>query len=174
MSQQQEEWRDIRGFEGRYEVSNVGRVRRLNPHIGRGPYRYFVCSPVHKGYVRVQLSPPRGKGRLYPVHRLVLAAFVGPMPDGMTVNHKNGIKHDNRVENLEYMTIADNLRHSFRVLGRRVGYGETHSQSKLTDEAVRHIRSLPPVRSSVLARTYGVGVGTINDIRRRVIWKHVV
>lgn len=102
-----EEWRDIKGFEGLYQVSSLGRVKSLK--FGRER----ILTPVKtiNGYLRVGLNKD-GKRDFYTIHRLVANAFI-PNPNNLeTVNHINEIKTDNRVSNLEWMTMRDNKAYS--------------------------------------------------------------
>lgn len=110
-------WKAIPGFEGKYEVSNLGRVRAI-PHRVRGMHksgtRFMRVSPgrilrpgrYKSGHVSVAIG--RGNNRL--VHQLVLEAFVGPCPEGCEVLHLNGVPNDNRLENLKYGTRSENLK----------------------------------------------------------------
>ena len=99
-------WRDIKGYEGLYQVSNCGRVR--SSYKGG---RILKPNLSFYGYWRVQLWRG-GKGRSIYVHRLVAQAFI-PNPDGKPqINHINGIKTDNRVENLEWCTNMENQLHA--------------------------------------------------------------
>lgn len=121
-----EEWRDVKGYEGAYQVSNLGRVRSLDRVIIK-PNRWGGNTKTTKrgivlklrkctnDYITVNLRPGT-KSHL--VHRLVAAAFI----DGDTslnVNHKNGIRDDNRVGNLEWLSYSDNHKHSYRCLSRK-------------------------------------------------------
>jgi hypothetical protein len=99
-----EEWRPVVGYEGLYEVSNLGRVQRGD--------RLRKLSPNDYGYIVVQLWRD-GQYRQFLVHVLVAAAFLGPCPDGYEVNHKHGDKADNRASELEYMTRSDNNKHAY-------------------------------------------------------------
>ena len=97
------EWRTVKGYP-EYQVNNKGRVKRgrlLREYVGK------------IGYASVTLCN-NGERKTHWVHALVAAAFIGPRPERLHVNHKNGIKADNRVENLEYVTCAENHRHAFR------------------------------------------------------------
>lgn len=103
-----EEWRPVVDWEERYEVSNLGRVRRL----ATGRIMRFARHVA--GYSNVGLSPGVNTRT---VHRLVGEAFLGPRPSGHQINHKNGDKTDNRLENLEYVTPSENVRHSLARTG---------------------------------------------------------
>lgn len=106
-----EVWREIEGFEGIYDVSNHGRVRRHYGAWNNKPY-VKVLKPWPKGpkgHLAVGLALGRGRERsVRLVHRLVLAAFVGSCPDGMEVRHLDGNPGNNTVENLAYGTHSEN------------------------------------------------------------------
>lgn len=106
-----EVWRPVRGFEGFYEVSNYGRVRRVCAGVATWPGRILRPFIHTKGCVRVSLSVNCVVVRKY-VHVLVADAFLGECPPGLEVNHKNTIKTDNRPENLEYITHRQNTTHA--------------------------------------------------------------
>ena len=134
-----EEWHAIDGYDGGYEVSSFGRVRSrvrswVNPKV-------MSPSADGDGYPQLMLVAYRGVGRrrTVKVHRLVAAVFLGPIPPGMTVNHKDGNRRNNRVDNLELCTNAENVYHSIDMLDRR--YDGTHNPAaKLTEEQVVTIR----------------------------------
>lgn len=102
-----EEWRIIKETGGRYSVSNQGRVRSNITH--------FILKPIEiaKGYVKVNLYLENGQRYSRLVHRLVATEFIPNPENKPEVNHKNGIKHDNRVENLEWVTGEENKRHAY-------------------------------------------------------------
>src|SRR5574343_443937 len=97
-----EVWRVCASFPN-YEVSDLGRVRRCTPGVNTHVGRIIVGYHDFNGYRCVLLQREAGRST-QKVHRLVVEAFVGPIPDGMQVNHKNGIKDDNRACNLEIAT----------------------------------------------------------------------
>lgn len=132
-----EKWVEISGHPG-YEISDAGRVRTKSRdvRIGNGATRrqegkilsqWLQSGP---GYPQVQLS---GKRRVA-VHRLVAGAFLQGYASGMVVNHKNGVKTDNRAENLEWVSQAENNRHAHEVLGVpgscKGKFSEKHPTSK--------------------------------------------
>lgn len=107
------EWRPVVGFEGKYEVSRCGRIRNaksekvLSMAINTCGYD---CPTLYKD----------GKKYAVRAHRAVIKAFLGDIPEHLEVNHKNGIKTDNRLENLELITHKENLFHKYRVLKQRM------------------------------------------------------
>jgi len=112
-------WCDIRGLEGRYQVSSDGYVRSLPDIDARGRFmlgRILRASLSDKGYPRVVLD-----GQTHRVHRLVARAFLPNLAGLPQVNHKNGVKTDNRAANLEWCDNAANQEHRHRVLGQPGG-----------------------------------------------------
>lgn len=160
-----EEWRPVVGYEGWYSVSNLGRVRRDGGKIlkvgNRGGYTYFVASK-------------EAKTKHLTVHIAVASAFIGERRAGMQINHKNGIKNDNRPSNLEWVTPKENIAHSIAVLGnsRR---GEKSGHAKLTAGAVVDIRNWSQLGESVknIAEKLGVHTNTIYCVLNSRTWKHV-
>lgn len=112
---EKEEWKDIYGYENKYQISNIGRVRSLEYHNAKGVRRIGILKPSidGKGYLRCALS----KNNIlttFKVHRLVAGHFI-PNPSNLPqVNHKNGIKTDNRVENLEWCDNSTNQIHAYK------------------------------------------------------------
>lgn len=101
-----ETWAPVAGYEGWYEVSDLGRVRRVGAP---------QCRRLHSqagGYVSVRLGRPGTDKKTLQVHVLVAKAFLGPRPAGRQVNHKDANKHNPRLDNLEYVTPARNREHA--------------------------------------------------------------
>lgn len=110
-------WKDIPGYEGKYQVSDLGNVRTLNyNHTGEVKVLKFLITRT--GYCRVALYK-NGKTRYFLVHRVVWFTFKGPIPKGLQINHLNEIKTDNRLENLEVCTPKHNTNYGTR--GERAG-----------------------------------------------------
>lgn len=162
-------WVDIPGLDGKFRVSDDGQVMSMNYAKKKIPG--LLKLRLTRGYQIVQLS----HRRMYTVHRLVMLAFVGERPDGAHINHKNGIKTDNRLENLEYCTPSENQKHSFR-MGLQDNHGINHSQAKLNDDKIREIRKM--VRSgfsqSEVARKMSVCPSTVSLVKSGKRWAHVV
>ena len=117
-------WKDITGYEGLYQVSNMGRVRSTNRTItlANGRERTLPSKVLRpgeqKGYLHVCLSS-RGVETSYLVHRLVAASFLGPIPNGMEVDHINEDHKDNRVSNLQFLSRTENASRSTRGIFRK-------------------------------------------------------
>ncbi len=152
-----ENWKTVRDFEDCYEVSDMGRVRR----VGSG-----VLNPFSRaGYLAVSLKD-RGRRTTRAVHTMVLDAFVGPRPEGLQGAHLNGDKADNCAENLQWATQIENEGHK-RAHGT-LATGEKAHRAKLTNaqaEVIREIAALG-VRQSRIALLAGVSDDCVSKIVR--------
>ncbi len=128
-------WRAIFGYEGHYEVSNLGRVKSLKNYHGFMPGRILRISPEGGGYLKVTLSL-RSVLRTYKIHQLVAGAFVyGPCQPGQEVNHKDGWKTNNRDWNLEWSTKKLNMEHA--AANGLTPRGDRHGLRKWKNAAAR-------------------------------------
>lgn len=173
---EKEEWRDVPGYEGYYQVSNMGQVKSFHIREGKQERILKFCL-VGCGYLAVSLCKSGSQKRKY-IHALVLSAFTGERPEKSTCNHINGNKHDNCLKNLEYCTQAENNLHSFRVLKRLpvINRGEKSGISKLTNDNVRSIRDLyssGKYTMKDLEKIFNVSDSTILNIIHRKTWGHV-
>lgn len=121
-----EEWRDVVGYEGLYQVSNLGRVRRM--HSGRRDLPPTVLKPRKistsrrkTNYLSVNLCR-ESKVRSYQVHRLVAQAFIPNPENKPQVNHIDGDPSNNNVKNLEWCTQKENIRHAFYKIHGSIGF----------------------------------------------------
>lgn len=132
----QEIWKDVKGYEGLYQVSSLGRVKSLSREVkGRGASKRFIPERILKpnnnghGYENVILSKNgkiKGKG----VHRLVAEAFIPNPNNKKEVNHIDGIKDENYIENLEWVTRKENSRHAHENGFVKISKGANHYKSK--------------------------------------------
>lgn len=169
-----EVWRAVVGYEGAYEVSDAGRVRRVN-NLRRRKSSYLLKQGKCKKYRSVALYGEDGR-KMQRVHVLVAAAFLGAKPSPLSeVNHINLVKSDNRASNLEYLSHAENMKHAHRN-GRGGGIkGEGSPHTKFKAKDVRAIRKAAAsgVRRSALALQYAVSLDCIHGIVSRRRWKHI-
>jgi hypothetical protein len=140
-----ENWKPVVGWEGVYSVSDAGRVRYEEDRGGRHRVRrgdMVAQATGTDGYLILSLARVgEREGRVTrPVHALVAEAFLGPRPAGAQVNHLNGCKTDNAVENLEWTSPGENIRHSIERLGRDLR-GVRSASAKLAEEQVLDLRA---------------------------------
>jgi hypothetical protein len=176
-----EQWKPIAGYEGRYEVSSLGRVRSLSQVIestrAGKPFRRKHAGKVlaprvnRWGYQQIHLG---GGTKTPSVHSLVATAFHGPKPTPQhQVNHINGVKTDNRADNLEWLSNSENMAHAFRTgLGR---HGERAGNTRLTSAQVIELRTRRSSGEtlSALASEYEMSVSGVHAIAHGKNWKHL-
>jgi len=182
MNTEQEMWKDIPEFEGRYAISNMGRAKSLERDV---PYAtiylqhrsecILALSFTDDGYPRINLYQERSKHFVRKIHQLVLEAFVGPCPEGMEARHLNGNKLDNRLANLTWGTRLENMRDRKEQGGYDLR-GEKHPSNKLTDKQVIEIRKMHAsgkLTHRAIANKYNVCRSTITCILRGKTWSHI-
>lgn len=178
-------WKDVVGFEGLYQISDCGQLKTFN-WKNTGQTRIMKPATNKKGYLMTVLVKNK-KNKSVILHRLVAQAFIPNPENKPTINHKNCIKTDNRVENLEWNTHKENTAHAIQnglfvfmtpealanIPPRR---GELNGNSLLTVDDVLEIRrsfKKRIVTREILAAKYGVSACTIKDVVTRKSWKHI-
>lgn len=167
-----EKWAPIHDHEGIYEVSNMGRVRRLTPEHNTYVGRILRGSPCLHGY-RIVCLCRYGVRSYRKVHVLVARAFCERPKGKNFVNHKNGIKADCRSTNLEWCTSAENIQHAIRTGLMKPVRGEQNGNALLTRQQVEEVRrryAAGGVTQTALGEEFGVNHRTIHAIVRRVNW----
>lgn len=178
-----EVWKSIEELNGFYEVSNLGRFRSVDRIIlqKRGS-TYRLAGRIIKLGLSVhgyQCFNPflNKKSKSYLSHRLVAKYFVENNENKPHVNHKNGIKTDNRAENLEWVTRSENMLHSYSVLKRTITNvtGILNPRSKLNEEQVLDIRYKYSQNMPIylISKELKIPVSTISNICRRKTWIHI-
>lgn len=186
-----EVWRDIPDCDGRYQISDHGRVRVMFKSKSLKPGQ-ILKGHTTNGYHYTHLSK-NGKRIHVSTHRLVLLTFqpVEGWQD-LDVNHKNGVRNDNRLENLEWLSHLENIRYSMHVLKTFKGFrpsdtpkapyilkghkkGEAQKAAKLDADKVREIRRLcdTGMKQCDIAAMFGVSNSVIGQIKKRTAWAHV-
>lgn len=172
----EEIWRDIKDYEGRYQVSNLGRVKSLSRYVAcgkKGHGKRLVHerllrpgSYCKSGHVSVVLgSGENGK----PVHKLVMEAFVGIRPDNHDICHNDGNPQNNTLENLRYDTRSSNNIDTFK-------HGRSMGCSKLNKQKVKEIKNLifnEKVSQAEVARRFDVSTSAIQSIYKGKTYKWV-
>lgn len=173
-------WKHARDYENLYEVSSTGLIRTIPREIIRSNGRKYtvkrrVLKPAKDGcgYLRVGLSK-NGKLFTEKVHRLVAKTFL--VADySLEVNHKNGIKTENNIENLEFVTRSQNQLHAFKT-GLQTGKkGELNSSAKIDDIKALTIKTLicSGWKLIDISRELAVSIHIVKDISRGKTWSHI-
>lgn len=176
-----EEWRDIVGYEGLYQVSNLGRVKSLERLVAspRGLIEHIITErilsiKVHKfGYLEVSLHS-KGKSKTYKVHRLVALSFI-PNPNGLLeINHKDENKSNNIVDNLEWCTAKYNANYGNRNKKSSIGRSKGIIQYDLKKVIVAEYESLTKAGESVGGNPQGIFLCANNKIKKYkgYIWRY--
>jgi hypothetical protein len=176
-----EEWRDVVRFEKSYSISINGRLKSKDRVVvdrnGVEKFKSGKIIKLHtdkKGYCRYRLSE-NSNAKTCKIHRLVAEAFINNTENLPQVNHKNGIKHDNRVCNLEWITNEENMRHSIKTGLKVFKKGLENKKTKLDIFQILTIKTLPIAKpncnqssewsASKLSDIYNISESVINKIR---------
>lgn len=166
-------WEWIRGYEDDYQESNYGRTKSFK----NGTVKVIKPTLTKHGYLKVNLHK-NGKMKTFRVHKVVAKMFV-PNPDNLPeINHEDGCKLNSHVDNLTWVTSAENKRHALEMELRKPPQGSERRDAKLTDEQVRYCRRVYIKGDKIfgakpLARKFGVSPSTILRIVRGNSYKNV-
>lgn len=171
-----EEWKDVGGYEGYYQISNIGQIRRIKPY--RNTYFRKILKPglkkkgrVYYKYVTLSKS---NIVKTFAVHRIEALAFLGPCPPGMECRHLDGNSLNNIVTNLKWGTKSENAQDSIRHGTSVDNTGSKHGMSKLKESTIPIIRQMSMTMTRrAIANYFEVGISTIDDIINNKTWKHV-
>jgi hypothetical protein len=168
-----EEWKTIEGYSD-YQISNLGRVKSTYKYRGSSKRIRKICK-YFNGYLYVGLYK-ENKIKACKIHRLVLSAFK-PIedPELYQCNHIDGNKSNNNIDNLEWCTGSENIKHAFRT-GLKYNKGERHSQNKLMEKDVFNIRDLLKEKNfsqRKIAEMFNVSENTISMIKLGQRWSHI-
>lgn len=162
-------WKDIVGYKFNYEISNTGKIRNKNT--------FKILKPQfgENGYLHVRLSN-NGIVKIYNLHRLVIRHF-SPIDNDidMQVNHKDGDKTNNCIDNLEWLTPKENTDHAISN-GLRNMLGSDNPKSYLSEQSVKQIYDLcwnSNIKQTEIAKMFNTGRVTIFDIKNGRTWNHV-
>ena len=169
-------WKEIPNY-SLYQCSNFGRIKTFN-WKNTGQTRIMKPAKDASGYLRTVLINDNGKYDTVKVHRIVASTFLIKKENDTEVNHKNAIKTDNRVDNLEWCTREENRNHSIENNLQYVLKGEEVGNSKLTEKDVLEIRNhyeknKPRYGRLALSKKYNVTECTIKEVISRRTWKHL-
>jgi hypothetical protein len=155
-------WKDCVSAPG-YKISNQGRI------LGKRGKILNPCLDSY-GYFRPGLQTLKGQKSFY-VHRLVAEAFIPNPENKPQVNHINGDKEDNRAENLEWCTSAENTYHADKIgLRDHKAHGESHYKAKLTEDQVIEIFRSEGKTHVQIGKEYGISANSVCRIKNRTRW----
>ena len=164
-------WKDITGYNGIYQISNFGRLRRIWKKSHRNPEGKLIIlkSVISKGYKFAHLCK-NGKAKKITIHRLVAIEFIENPLNKPQVNHIDGNKANNHIDNLEWCTASENSKHAWDTgLAKR---GEEHGSSKLTQKQVNEIRELKGLKTQKqIAKMFNVSSPHISRIHTGKSWE---
>jgi hypothetical protein len=184
MGQEIETWKPVVGWEGYYEVSSLGRIKRLplkitclskqgNPCLKKWKGGFLSPHINKDGHFYIGLCK-NGERKILKVHRIVAEAFLVPVPGKTHIDHIDANKLNNTPSNLRWCTHAENIRYGWET-GCYNNVGSKHPLSKLTEEIVKQIKIeiANGGRNYIIAKQFGISQQNVCDIRKGRLWTHV-
>lgn len=174
-------WKEIQGYEGRYLINEKGEVKSVAREIDNGNGFRKTNDLILKyvdngfGYWRVCLSIDNKK-KYTLIHKLLAIYFITNPFYLPVVNHKDGNKKNNALDNLEWCTSSQNNQHGYDTGLIKAPKGEESVRSKLTEKQVLEIKELLKkgyLKQTEIAKIYNIHKNTINAIKQKTIWKHL-
>lgn len=175
-----EKWKDVKGYEGKYKVSNLGRVKSIKRMVKHSDNskrtnkeRILIPIDIGNGYYRVTLYNGSGSKNIF-IHRLVAEHFIPNPENKPEINHKDLDPSNNHKNNLEWSTRKENLSHAKENGVARVG--EKHGMCKInrkTATKIKQMLSNKGCNMAEISRQLDVSYNTVYDIKRGRTWKHI-
>lgn len=160
-------WKQIENFD--YEINSEGVVRRISSKRIKKSFKR------KDGYIGIQLYKAKDKVVNYQLHRLIADAFISNPENKLYVNHKDSNRENNSLDNLEWVTFEENVKHGYE-LGYATNKGSNNGFSLLTEQQVLEIRKRrveEKLTYQKLATLYNVSYGCIAGIIQKTNWKHI-
>lgn len=170
MKQEVEIWKDIKGYEGKYQISNLGRLKNIKSN------RLYISKTYgNKIYVNISLTS-NGVTKTFLWHRVVAIAFIPNPQNKPCINHIDNNPANNGVENLEWVTHKENTAHAVKQNRMKPCIGETNATTNLKNVQVVRIKKLLSAKKLThqkIADRFSVSREVITCINRGVSWKHI-
>jgi hypothetical protein len=170
MNKKNEIWKSVEEYEGLYDISNLGRLKRLSytyysPFVGKVKIKEKIINGAKKDGYRQALLLKDGESKFKMIHRLVAVAFLEYDKDRLIINHKNTIRHDNRADNLEWCTNKENIVHAHNFGHITMPKGDENVNSKISEKDVEYIRKNEDNKSQIeLSEQFNISQSLISKI----------
>jgi len=164
-----ENWKFIKNYENRYMISDLGNIKSLKK-LHRNSDK--ILKPILQGGGYLAIDLGNGiKIKRFLIHRLVAENFLNNEYNKKQVNHINGIKTDNKLSNLEWVTASENQKHAIKT-GLKSSKGEKNSQCKIKTADILNILN-DKRKYKLISEQYKISISTISDIKRGYSWNHI-